>query len=445
MSGFTDTTMGVRSIGARTDSGGTPVTDITAEEDRFANLFVSEGYISPADSFEPVPDSGFDILIGSGAADVDYYVVEGQGVAQGNYVVRLNQSGDTVTVSAADLSNDRIDEIYVVVHDNAYDASGLVLPRLAVRQGDPSPAPISPGPDGSWLAYAIIATVLVPAAAADITECTVTDVRLRSQSNVDAPTLEGNAAAAFATSTHLHSADYALLSHVTDGEGHPDAGGSDGMLTAADKAKLNAIESGAEVNLNAAELLALMTGVDGSGSGLDADLLDGAQGSTFATSGHNHDSRYYTESELNAFLAPLANEAGYVHRRRDASNHLLGSGIESSPLFYVTEHGDWTQTGIHGYIDDDLAGFYLVEAQAVFTAHTGGTIRQIRLHHSADGNVAFGRERPITSSGEATIVAASTPVYMNGGHRITMYLYQDSGANLAYLHPHSWLKLTHIG
>ena len=40
--------------------------------------------------------------------------------------------------------------------------------------------------------------------------------------------------------------------------------------------------------------------IDGAGSGLDADLLDGNHASDFASSAHNHDDRYYTETEINA-------------------------------------------------------------------------------------------------------------------------------------------------
>jgi hypothetical protein len=40
-------------------------------------------------------------------------------------------------------------------------------------------------------------------------------------------------------------------------------------------------------------------GNDGAGSGLDADMVDGLHESAFADSNHNHDSRYYTETELN--------------------------------------------------------------------------------------------------------------------------------------------------
>ncbi len=39
------------------------------------------------------------------------------------------------------------------------------------------------------------------------------------------------------------------------------------------------------------------SGNDGSGSGLDADKLDGSHASSFASSSHSHDSRYFTETE----------------------------------------------------------------------------------------------------------------------------------------------------
>jgi hypothetical protein len=42
---------------------------------------------------------------------------------------------------------------------------------------------------------------------------------------------------------------------------------------------------------------------DGTGSGLDADLLDGEHASAFADSGHIHDSRYYTETESDSRFA----------------------------------------------------------------------------------------------------------------------------------------------
>ena len=42
---------------------------------------------------------------------------------------------------------------------------------------------------------------------------------------------------------------------------------------------------------------------DGTGSGLDADLLDGLSASAFATVGHSHDSRYYTKAEVDSLVS----------------------------------------------------------------------------------------------------------------------------------------------
>ena len=55
-----------------------------------------------------------------------------------------------------------------------------------------------------------------------------------------------------------------------------------GLLSAADKTKLNSIETSATADQTAAEILTAIKTVDGSGSGLDADLLDGQQGSYYA-------------------------------------------------------------------------------------------------------------------------------------------------------------------
>lgn len=52
-------------------------------------------------------------------------------------------------------------------------------------------------------------------------------------------------------------------------------------LTAAEKTKLDGIEAGATGDLSASEILTEIKTVDGTGSGLDADLLDGKQGSDY--------------------------------------------------------------------------------------------------------------------------------------------------------------------
>lgn len=54
-----------------------------------------------------------------------------------------------------------------------------------------------------------------------------------------------------------------------------------GAMSAADKAKLDGIEPGATADQTAAEILAAVKTVDGPGSGLDADTLDGLHASAF--------------------------------------------------------------------------------------------------------------------------------------------------------------------
>lgn len=448
-SGFIDTPMAVRALDARTDTSGTPVTDLSAEEERMANIFVSEGWISPADSFKVVADTSWNVVIGSGPTDTDYYVVQGDSPGQGNYIVRLDEAAFAVAINPADLSNDRYDEVYLVIQDDPYDSLGLALPRIAVRQGDPAALPVFPGPASAWRAYVLLAVIEVPAGAADITECTISDARFQAQSNVDAPTLQGNAASAFALATHHHDADYASKAHENSSDGHPEvvAGVSHGMMSWQDKAKLNAIASGAEVNLSATEVRDLLKTVDGSASGLDADTLDGTHASGISAVGHNHDTVHYTESEFNALIGvkALKPESAKVWR---TSALVIGSGSQVEPLFHVEGPDDWGGFSFppsKGYINDGKTGYYLVEAQAVFAASGAGTIRQIRLYHNEDGDVAFGRVKPAAS--EATVVTASTLVYMDGSDYIKMFVYQDSGANLNLngSEDETFLRLTYLG
>jgi hypothetical protein len=91
-------------------------------------------------------------------------------------------------------------------------------------------------------------------------------------------------------------------------------------FTDAEQTKLSGIETGATADQTASEILTAIKTVDGSASGLDADLLDGQQGSYYlntsttfsgdvsgtynnivvANDSHTHDGRYYTETEADS-------------------------------------------------------------------------------------------------------------------------------------------------
>ena len=78
--------------------------------------------------------------------------------------------------------------------------------------------------------------------------------------NLNAAKLNGKADTAFALASHSHGS--ATTSYA-------------GFMSASDKSKLNGIQAGAQVNPSASAILSALLGVDGAGSGLDADLLDG--------------------------------------------------------------------------------------------------------------------------------------------------------------------------
>lgn len=175
---YTDTAMAARGIGARTDFAGSPVTDLSAEEDRLAMEMLTEGILATADGFAVTAGSAatMNILVGSGTNNTDLAVVLGEVSGQSKYLVRLDAQ-KTIALSAADPANARIDEVYLVVRDDAYDSTGVALPSLAVREGTPAGSPSAPGEDAAWEAAVLLATVDVPAAAADIEDCTITDER----------------------------------------------------------------------------------------------------------------------------------------------------------------------------------------------------------------------------------------------------------------------------
>lgn len=64
---------------------------------------------------------------------------------------------------------------------------------------------------------------------------------------------------------------------------------TDNNYTITEKNKLAGIEAGATADQTAAEILTAIKTVDGAGSGLDADTLDGNQASAFALASHTHD------------------------------------------------------------------------------------------------------------------------------------------------------------
>src|SRR5690606_4347767 len=147
------------------------------EEARMLTEILEPGYLRPAEAWQVTAQSSpnMSVKVGSGTAKADHYVVEGQVAGQGKYIVRLDATSVNLTVPAADSSQTRTDQVYLVVLDNSYDATLRGIPQLGYRKGDLGGA--APGPDDAWEAYALLATITVAPNATEITSNEIVDER----------------------------------------------------------------------------------------------------------------------------------------------------------------------------------------------------------------------------------------------------------------------------
>jgi hypothetical protein len=447
---YFDFTAAARAINARTDAAGAGVTDLTAEEDRLSHEFVTAGWIGVALSYAPTAGGSgtMTLFIGSDGARTDYYTVPGSATGQGKYVARL-AAKTGVTIDDASPTLARKDEVYLVIEDHAYDGNSRSLGRLGYRTGTPAVSPVAPGADSGWNAYALLATIDVPAGAPDIEATTITDERQQSQLIIDAATLDGNAASAFSTAGHAHGGDYAPIAHDGDIVGHPVATtGASGFLDNTDHAKLDAVAAGAEVNPTATEIRDSIKTVDGAGSGLDADLLDSIDGSGLATAGHAHGATHYTKTETNVQVTAKRNKAEFteVSNSGDFAGTFGSSTLSTVPATNLVRD-DWgggpTIPALPGAgtmeVYPDAAGMYLIFGQIAFDhVNTTGT-RQAQIETTSGGTIAVRRKRAL-ASGTTIVQVAAVYQATSDTDRIKLRLFHTAGAPLT-IGVDSWLKI----
>jgi hypothetical protein len=313
-----------------------------------------------------------------------------------------------------------------------------------VRGGVAAPSPSAPGVDAEWTASVLLATIDIPAAAADITACTITDERAMSQLVVDATTLEGNTAADFAAAVHDHDADYADLAHVATTDEHPVATtGAAGFLSAGDKSKLDGIETSADANRSAAELLTDIKTVDGSGSLIDADLLDGTHASGLDLLAHDHYSRYYTEGEEAFFLLYKSGLVQWVNIRKTSSQSIPNNAYTDVTLDSDIVD-DWGgHSGSDARVDCDDDGLYLIEVQVQFQTASAGSYRHIEIYHAVDGGIAQNRTGWV--SGGQTLLQVQTVYQMATGEGVKIRVKHDYGSAINVDGTNTWLRMTKLG
>lgn len=84
--------------------------------------------------------------------------------------------------------------------------------------------------------------------------------------------------------------------------------------------------------ISGSDFLAKMLTVDGAGSGLDADLFDGLDSTAFSLINHIHDSRYYTEAEIDSFTVKLTGDQS-ISGNKTFNNNIYGDAVISKAAF----------------------------------------------------------------------------------------------------------------
>jgi len=105
-----------------------------------------------------------------------------------------------------------------------------------------------------------------------------------------------------------------------------------GVMTSADKTKLNGIENGATADQTASEILTAVKTVDGTGSGLNADLLDGQHASSFAASSHTH-----TAANITDFGTAVASNTAVAANTAKVSNATHTGEVTGSTALTITD------------------------------------------------------------------------------------------------------------
>lgn len=220
-------------------------------------------------------------------------------------------------------------------------------------------------------------------------------------SGLDADLLDGSSSAAFADASHVHS-------------------GGDITSGTVDETVIDLLIA------RVADVFDIVLAADGTGSGLDADLLDGLSSAAFASSSHAHSGDDITSgtvaaARIDALLARDAEVFGIV-----TTNDGAGSGLDADLLDGVSS-GAFEVAGLSNGIQwfkesaDGVAAAATLE-RVVFTAPENITITDVFIEPAAavvasDTNYATitVSRRTTTGANRATVASKTTQTAAAGG------------------------------
>jgi len=218
----------------------------------------------------------------------------------------------------------------------------------------------------------------------------------------------------------------------------------DGRDLSADGSKLDGIESGATADQTAAEILTAIKTVDGAGSGLDADLLDGQSSAYYAVAA-TENSRL---ANTNTYIATMLPKAGgqmtgnitmsgaqTVDGRDLSVDGAKLDGIEAgatadqsaSEILTLIKTVDGAGSGLDADLLDGVssASFLRSDASDSFTSGTltvGGTALDVNVNMTAAGNITMdGSSKTLTLNNNSLDEFTEThKALANSGTAITL-------------------------
>ncbi len=205
------------------------------------------------------------------------------------------------------------------------------------------------------------------------------------------PDSDVNLGSDFATAAHTHTGVYQPLDAVLTA--------TTASFLTTDETKLDAIENNATADQTASEILTLLLTVDGAGSGLDADLLDGNSSAAFALAAHNHSGVY--EPADGTLLKDA--DIGSTVQAYDATLLSLASlGTAADKLIYTTGVDTWAESAItaagRAILDD-------ADATAQLATLGTGNFATANYIDSADVLLAFNGFKKLTAAEYTTELA----------------------------------------
>jgi hypothetical protein len=181
-------------------------------------------------------------------------------------------------------------------------------------------------------------------------------------------TLSSTSSTLYSKVNHDFSAGIDVTGNITV------TGTVDGRDIASDGSKLDGIESGATADQTAAQILTAIKTVDGAGSGLDADLLDGQHGSYYLdNSNHTNNAGYTTNTgtvsslsdlSITSTAAELNKLDGYTGSVTELNylDTLHATGVTSTEFDYLDGVTSNIQTQLNG---KQATGSYLTGNQTI--------------------------------------------------------------------------------